>query len=317
MKRLVIGAVVIVVAAGLWFAFQGPEYSPLEFYGTIEARQIRVGSLVSGRVAEVLVEEGDSVSEGEVLVRLSGSLLEPQMKEQEARVDEARAALDRVTTGPRREEINRARIAWERAEKDRVRIQGMLAQNLGSQKEYDDAAAAAESAKESYEELQRGSRSEDERMASSQVLEAEQRLAFLKEQLAETEVKAPAHGLVEALDLRPGDIVAANSPMALILEPTQLWVRFYVPETMLGRVQVGQRAHCKIDTFSDREFSGHVSDIRDYAEYTPRNVQTRDLREYQVFAVKLLLDPAPELRPGMSATVNLEAAAGAAEASTD
>jgi multidrug resistance efflux pump len=315
-KRLVIVAVVIVAAAAIWFALQGPPYAPLEFYGTIEARQIRVGPLVSGRVAEVLVDEGDSVSAGQVLVRLSGSLLEPQVKEQEARVEEAAAALDRVVTGPRREEINRARIAWERAEKDRLRIQELLSQHLGSQKEYDDAAAAAESAKESYEELQRGSRSEDERAASSRLLEAEHRLAFLKEQLAETDVKSPARGLVEALDLRPGDIVAANSPVALILEPDQLWVRFYVPETVLGRVQVGQRAHCTIDTFADREFSGRVSDIRDYAEYTPRNVQTRDLREDQVFAVKLVLDPAPELRPGMTATVHLEAPA-AAGARTD
>jgi len=301
-------AVVIVVTAAVWFSLQGPSYSPLEFYGTIEARQIRVGPLVGGRVSDVLVEEGDSVVAGQVLVRLSGSLFEPQVKEQEARVEETRAALDRVVTGPRREEINRARIAWERAEKDRARIEGLLGQNLASKKEYDDASAAAASAKESYEELQRGSRSEDERIARSRLQEAEYRLAYLQEQLAETNIESPARGLVEALDLRPGDIVAANTPVALILEPEQLWVRFYVPETSLGRVQVGQKANCRIDTFPDRDFPGHVSDIREYAEYTPRNVQTRDLREDQVFAVKCVLESAPELKPGMAATVILEEA---------
>ncbi len=316
MKRLVVVAVVIVVAAAVWFSLQGPGYSPLEFYGTIEARQIRVGPLVGGRVSEVLVEEGDSVVTGQVLVRLSGSLFEPQVNEQEARVEEARAALDRVVTGPRREEINRARIAWERAEKDRARIEGLLGQNLASKKEYDDASAAAASAKESYEELQRGSRSEDERIARSRLQEAEYRLAYLQEQLTETNIESPARGLVEALDLRPGDIVAANTPVALILEPEQLWVRFYVPETSLGRVQVGQKANCRIDTFPDRDFPGHVSDIREYAEYTPRNVQTRDLREDQVFAVKFVLESAPELKPGMAATVILEEAA-AAGASAD
>jgi len=315
-KRLVVVAVVIVVAAAVWFSLQGPGYSPLEFYGTIEARQIRVGPLVGGRVSEVLVEEGDSVVTGQVLVRLSGSLFEPQVNEQEARVEEARAALDRVVTGPRREEINRARIAWERAEKDRARIEGLLGQNLASKKEYDDASAAAASAKESYEELQRGSRSEDERIARSRLQEAEYRLAYLQEQLTETNIESPARGLVEALDLRPGDIVAANTPVALILEPEQLWVRFYVPETSLGRVQVGQKANCRIDTFPDRDFPGHVSDIREYAEYTPRNVQTRDLREDQVFAVKFVLESAPELKPGMAATVILEEAA-AAGASAD
>ena len=69
---------------------------------------------------------------------------------------------------------------------------------------------------------------------------------------------------------------------------------------------MGQKARCRIDTFPDRDLPAHVADIREYAEYTPRNVQTRDLREDQVFAVKLVLDPAPELKPGMAVTVNLE-----------
>lgn len=310
MKRILAAGLLIIVAAVAWFSLNGPSYQPLEFYGTLEARLIRVGSLVGGRVSDVLVEEGDSVAAEQVLVTLESALLEPQIKEQEARVEETRAALDKVVTGPRKEEINRARIAWERAEKDRVRIQGLLEQKLAPQKDYDDAAAVAQSAFEYYDELQRGSRSEDERMARSRLEQASQRLVYLQEQLAETRVESPVRGTVEALDLRPGDIVAANGTVALILEPEQIWVRFYVPETQLGRVQVGQAAQCEIDTYPGRIFAGRVTDIRDYAEFTPRNVQTRDLREDQVFAVKITIDPAPELKPGMAVTVLLEEAGG-------
>lgn len=308
MKRLVVIALLIIASAVAWFSFNGPAFLPLEFYGTIEARQVRVGSLVGGRVAAVLVQEGDTVVSGQVLVKLESTLLGHQVREQEARVEQAQAALDKVLTGPRREEINRARIAWERAEKDRARLQGLLEQKLAPQKDYDDAAAAAQSALETYDELQRGNRSEDERVVRFRLEEAGHRLAFLREQMAETEVRSPARGTVEALDLRPGDIVAASAPVASILEPDQLWVRFYVPETDLGRVHVGQAAHSEIDTYPGRFFPGRVTDVRDVAEFTPRNVQTRDLREDQVFAVKVTLDLAPELKPGMAATVHLQEA---------
>jgi multidrug resistance efflux pump len=308
MKRMVIVALLVMAGAVAWFSLNDAVNHSLEFYGTIEARHIRVGSLVGGRVAEVLVQEGDSVSAGQLLVRLETALLEPQVREQEARLAEAQAALDRVITGPRKEEINRARIAWERADKDRVRLEGLVAQNLASQKEYDDAQALAQSALETYDELQRGSRSEDERIARSRLNEAEQRLAYLRTQLAETEVKSPADGLLEAFDLRPGDMVGVAAPVALILEPGELWVRFYVPETQLGRVHLGQEAEIEIDSHPGHEFAAQVTDIRHYAEFTPRNVQTRELREDLVFAVKVTPKPAPELKPGMAATVRLKEA---------
>jgi HlyD family secretion protein len=311
MKRLLIIGVLIIAVAAVWFSLNGPAYKPLDFYGTVEARQVRVGSLVGGRIAQVLVQEGDTVTAGQVLVRFESKLLDPQIREQESRVEQAKAALDKVQTGPRREEINRAKIAYDRAEKDRVRLQGLLEQKLAPQKDYDDAAAAAQSAFETYDELQRGSRSEDERMAQAGLDEAGFRLAYLKQQLAETEVTSPANGTVEALDLRPGDIVAPSGTVALVLEPSELWVRFYVPETQLGRVHVGQVAQSEIDTFPGRLFPGRITDVRNYAEFTPRNVQTRDLREDQVFAVKVSLEPARELKPGMAATVHLqEAGAG-------
>jgi multidrug resistance efflux pump len=83
-------------------------------------------------------------------------------------------------------------------------------------------------------------------------------------------------------------------------------VRVYVPEPQLGRVRVGQKAWLKVDTFPKREFPGKVVEIRTQSEYTPRNVQTLGQRMDQVFGVKVAIEPAPELRPGMAATVRLE-----------
>ncbi len=305
MRRLIL-PVVLIAGVFVWLVLRGGRDEAHVYSGTIEARDARVGSLVGGRVIEVLVEEGDSVQAGEVLVRLEGDLLMAQLGEQEARVAQAKAALDRVVSGPRREQIERARIEWDRAEKERKRLESLRAQSLTSDEAYDAAAAAAQSAFQAYKELRTGSRSEDEQEARAAWEEAQNRLAYLHRQLAETEVRSPTRGVVQTIDLRPGDIVPADQGIVAILAPNELWVRVFVPETRLGRVRVGQPVDVFVDTFPTRAFPARVASVSSRAEYTPRNVQTVEQREDQVFAVKLDIEEAPELKAGMTATVRLE-----------
>lgn len=307
MRRLILPLLVI-AGVFVWLVLRGGRVDERAYSGTIEARDARLGSLLGGRVLAVLVEEGDSVQAGDILVRLDGDLIAAQVGEQEARVRQAKANLDRVVSGPRREEIERARIEWERAEKERKRQEALLQQSLTSDESYDGAAAASQSAFQSYEQLRTGSRSEDERQARAAYDEAQGRLAYLNRQFAETEVRAPSPGIVQTLDLRPGDIVAPNQGVVAVLEPSELWVRVFVPETRLGLVQVGQAASVYIDTYPERAFPAHVASVSARAEYTPRNVQTVEQREDQVFAVKLDIDFAPEMKAGMTATVRFASA---------
>jgi multidrug resistance efflux pump len=306
MRRLIVPLVVI-VGIFAWLVIRGQRDENDRVYsGTIEARDAQVGSLMGGRVSEVLVEEGDSVRAGDVLVRFDRYLLDPQIREQESRVAQMRANLERVVTGPRREEVERARIQWEQAERDRARQEGLLEEKVTSQAAYDRALAEAQTLQQRYEELRRGSRGEDERQARAQLEAEEGRLATLKRQLDEMEVRAPANGFIQTMDLRPGDLIQPNQPVAAMLESDELWVRVYVPETELGHVTVGQKVDVHIDTFPARAFPAHISSVSERAEYTPRNVQTAKQREDQVFAVRLRIDPAPELKAGMTATVRLE-----------
>lgn len=306
MRRLVIPLIVIAAIFG-WLIYRSNRDGRADVYtGTIEARDAAVGSLTAGRVSEVLVEEGDSVHAGDVLVRFERYLLDPQIKEQQSRVAQMRANLERVTAGPRREQVERARIEWEQAERERVRQETLLKQKVTSQANYDRALADAQALQQAYEELRRGSRPEDEAQARAQLEAEEGRLASLERQLAETEVKAPATGVIQTMDIRPGDLLQPNQPVASLLETDELWVRVFVPETRLGRVNVGQPVDVHIDTFPERAFPAHVSSVSQRAEYTPRNVQTAEQREDQVFAVRLLIAPAPELKAGMTATVRFE-----------
>lgn len=306
-KRILILTLVLVAAGAAFWAFRfRAREKPFLLSGSIESRDAEVGSLLGGRVLKVHAEEGDHVAAGATLVTLETDLIEIQIREQRARLDEARALQARTRSGPRREDVARARADWENAERERGRYEALLDQGVIGQQQYDTAATRAKTAQEAYRELSRGSRSEDIAAAAAAVEREEGRLAYLMRQREEAVVRAPAAGIVEALDLRPGDLVAANQPVARILEPDQLWVRVYVPEPALGLVRVGQKAAITVDSFPKREFAGKIVEIRDRAEYTPRNVQTLDQRMDQVFGVKIEIGKAPELKPGMAAVVRLE-----------
>jgi multidrug resistance efflux pump len=291
-------------ALGWWFGVRKKE-KPLLLSGAIEARDVEVGSLLGGRVAKVLVEEGSRVSAGQPIIQFETDLVDLQIQQEKARVEQARANLDKALRGPRVEEIASARAQAENAERERLRQKALLDQGISPQQSYDAAATQAKTSQEAFKELERGNRPEDIAAARA-TLEAEQRqLGYLERQRAESVVAAPAAGVIESMDLRPGDLVAPNQPVAKMLEPSQMWVRVYVPEPLLGRVHVGQAAALTVDTFPKKEFPGKVVEIRTQSEYTPRNVQTLDQRMDQVFGVKVAIDPSPELKPGMAATVRL------------
>jgi multidrug resistance efflux pump len=282
------------------------EGDPLLLSGTVEARDVQVGSLVGGRVTKVHVDEGEVVKAGQLLVSLETDLLDLQIREQKAAVEQQRAHLTETVAGPRREETNRARVDWQNAELERKRLEALLHEGVIGRDQYDNQEAQARQKQETFEESARGNRPEDIDAARGALAQAEAHLGYLERQLEETKVLAPADGVIQTFDLRPGDLVAANQGLLSILETSQLWVRVYVPETQLGAVRMGDAAEVRVDTFKNRVYPGHIVEIRENAEYTPRNIQTVDLRNDQVFGVKVQIEPNPDLKPGMAALVTLK-----------
>ncbi len=294
-------------AAGYWYWQRERAAAPLVLSGSIETRQVRVGSLIGGRVAAVHTEEGAAVKAGDVLIEIDPGLIAPQVAEQKSRADAAKAALERTESGPRREDVERAKIAWQAAETDRKRFEALWRDGVIGRRDYDTALVAEATAKQTYLEKTRGSRSEDRAADTASLQAAQDRLSYLERQKDELVVRSPADGVVQAFDLRPGDLVAANQAVAAILERDQLWVRVYVPEPKLSAVRLGDAVEVAIDGTTKR-FPGRIVEIRDRAEYTPRNLQTQEQRMEQVFGVKVAVEPAPELKPGMAAFVHLKPA---------
>ena len=307
MKRVLIPALLLLLAAGAFFGFRlARKEKPLVLSGTVEARDAEVGSLVGGRVTAVRVDEGATVRKGQVLVELEPDFLDEQIRSQRGRVAAARADLTMALRGPRVEDIARARAEAERTERERARLEKLAADGVAPQRDFDAALAAARQARETLLEKERGSRPEEIEAARAAVAREEGQLAYLERRRQDLTVRAPADGVLQTIDLRPGDLVGAGQPVATILEPDQIWVRVYVPEPRLGLVRAGQKAHIRVDTFPGRDYPGRVVEIRQRGEYTPRNIQTLEQRMDQVFGVKVAIDPNPDIKPGMAATVRLE-----------
>ena len=304
--RVVIAIVVLAAAtAAVLYARRQREPKPLVLAGTLEARTVNVGSLVGGRVTRVHVDEGDRVVAGQILVTLETETLDRQIAEQQAVIAAARAELAKAVAGPRDEEIRSAQAIAANDERERRRQRALYNEGIVAKQVYDDAATKARTSAESLRMLREGTRKEDVAAARAQVERQERHLATLMKQHAETVVHSTVSGTVQSFGLRPGDIVAPNQTVAEILEPSQLWVRVYVPETLLGLVRVNMPVHVRVDTFPNIAFPARVATVASEGEYTPRNVQTRAQRAEQVFAVKVVLPPDPRLKAGMAAEVDL------------
>ena len=306
LKRLLPALVILAGAvATLLYMRRQNQPKPVVLAGTLEARTVNVGSLVGGRVVRVHVDEGNAVTTGQVLVTLETDTVDRQIAEQQAAIAASRAELAKALAGPRAEEVRKAAAIAENDERDRRRYARLYKDGVVAKELYDDAATKARTSAEDLGMLREGTRKEDITAARAAVEQQERRLATLAKQRNETVVRSTVSGTLQAFGLRPGDIVAPNQSVAEILESSQLWVRVYVPATLIGLVRVNMPVKVRVDTFREVWFNGRVSSVSSAGEYTPRNVQTRAQRAEQVFGVKVLVDPDPRLKAGMAAEVDL------------
>src|SRR5581483_11185758 len=206
-------------------------------------------------------------------------------------------------------ESDNAEIALQSANANRDAQKQMLTEleNGVRNEELQQAAGRAAEANASAKLVSSGARVEDLRAARGVVTAAQGRLDQIKTAIDELTIRAPRAGRIEALSLRPGDILPPASTAATILEEDQLYVRVYIPETRLGLIKVGDEVPVKVDTWPDRAFKGKVEHIASVGEYTPRNLQTADERANQVFAVRVgLVEGRQDLRAGMAASVDVK-----------
>jgi HlyD family secretion protein len=300
--RIVV-VVVVVIAAALWLLSRR-QVGTRAVSGTVEVDEVHVASRYGGRVERIHAQEGDALTNQQILIDLDAAELR-------ARRDYNAAVLEELEHGPRPAEIDAAKHDWESlaaqlefAKAEAVRAEDLFAKKVNSTSDLEDATSRArtleqstDAAKRRYDLLAEGTRPE-------RITQARAQLAEMDAQLGESQIVAPGDSVLEVLTVKVGDVLAANREVATLLYTQHLWVRVYVPEPWLGLIQLGQTVPVRTDS-SKEEFTGTVEQINRAAEFTPRNVQTVEDRVRQVFGVKIRLPgDTGKLRAGMSVDVS-------------
>jgi HlyD family secretion protein len=327
MRRVVlVGALLVVIGllAGLawWFNHRNSAPREVVLYGNVDLRQVQLSFNNSERIAEILVQEGERVRKGQVLARLDTRRLEPQVAQAEAQTAAQRQVVQRLRSGSRPEEIAQARANVDSAKADAVnarqqyeRIKSAAEISAGRavrQQDVDSAKAALQVAEAKLVVNQRalelaviGPRKEDIAEAEARLRANEAQLALLRQQLVDAQLLAPIDAIVRTRILEPGDMASPQKPVFSLAITDPKWVRAYVPESNLGRLHEGMSAAVGVDSFP-RRLEGWVGFISPVAEFTPKTVQTEELRTSLVYEVRVFVkDPSDELRLGMPATVYL------------
>lgn len=325
-KRLSIACVFIALVAfgvGMVFLRQSSETSGLVLYGNVDQRQVELAFLDVERVAEVLVEEGEEVQKGQVLARLETRRLRDRIRVAEAGVLAASAQLEKLLNGSRPEEKEQARAQravaiaeLSYAEKQYRRLTEIAANSRGTgvrKSEIDQAFSQLNAAKarlhlqeNTVRLAEIGPRQEEIAQAKALLEERVSTVVQLKNQLLDAELKSPAHSRVNRRLLEPGDMAQPQRAVFSLLVLSPKWVRVYVDEAHMGMVKTGKKAVVRADSLPDA-IPGTVSFLSSIAEFTPKSVETTELRTSLVYEVRIRVDDKQDLlRLGMPVTVDLE-----------
>ncbi len=316
-------AAVGVVAIYFWLppSGKGDGDGRLALYGNIDIREAQLAFNGSEHIAEILVQEGDRVAKGQLLARLHPELLEARLAEAEAAVEAQRQVVARLEAGSRPEEIRKAEAELEAARAEAKaaydsyrRVAKLLERQLASPQDEEQARSQADAAAAQVKAVQAtlallkaGARKEDIAAARAQLAAREAALKLARQQLSDASLYAPADGIIRNRILEPGDMAFPQSPVLTLAFLDPVWVRAYLPEPMLGRVRLGATAWITTDSYPDKRYQGWVGYVSPTAEFTPKTVQTPELRTRLVYSVRIFAcNPDGELRLGMPASVEIE-----------
>ncbi len=274
--------------------------------GVIEATEVTVNAKLGGEITKLAVDEGAEVHKGDLLASIDRDALNIQLRQAEANVDAASAQLRLAKRGARTEDTKLAEANLRFAEKEFKRAEELFRQRGITKRQYDDAKTRFEVAKQTYEKLKHGLLPEEIESAAARLRLAEAQRDLVDKYIADTSVTAPVDGTVTRKSIEEGDHVLANAQLFRISRLATVNLMIYVSEMELARVKLGQRANVFIDAQPNKPIPGKVVYISPVAEFTPKNVQTKDDRTKLVFGVKLEIPNSDRiLKPGMPADAEL------------
>ena len=295
--------------------------------GNVDVHQVELAFRVSGRISAVKVQEGDKVSAGQVVAELDPVPFQTDVDSAKADVAQAQAQLDKTRRGFRVEEVEQARanVAQRAADLENARVtlqrqEQLVAAGLVTHQQIDDAQArvhmtdAALAAARGQLTLElHGSRIEDIEAQEAMLASARARLEKAQTSLSDATLLAPSNGIISVRARELGAIVQAGQTVYTLTLNDPVWIRAYVSNARLGRIKPGMPVRVTIDSVPGRQYDGTVGFISPEAEFTPKTVQTEQVRDDLVYRIRVIAsDPDNVFRQGMPVTVLIAAAAAVA-----
>jgi len=325
-RRLPLVILVLLLCAGVGFWYlqthrRSATPGLLQLYGNVDIREVNLGFRVTGRLKAVLRDEGDAVRAGDVLARLDDEPYRHELDGAHQQVNSLKARLQLLEAGNRPEEIAQARaqvhereVSFANAERIYKRQQELFVSRTVSVQERDDAEAAYQeaesrlhSAREQLKLLEAGFRTEDITQAKADLARAQSAENTAELHMEDTVLKAPAEGVVLTRAQEPGAILQTGTTVLTVSLQKPVWVRAYIEEPELGKIHPGTTAAVLTDSRPGKEYRGTIGYISPRAEFTPKSVETPELRTSLVYRLRVVVEDADEgLRQGMPVTVRIK-----------
>ena len=332
-RRIIVVVVLALVLAAGGFAYlrlhRPVATATLTLYGNVDIREVQPTFNASGHITAMPVQEGAVVKRGELIATLDDTRYAASLAQAKAQMRNAQEALAKLLAGLRPEEIAQSKATMDALEvtyrNDDVnyrRAAALTKTGAGTIQQRDDAKAAFDAARQQYEAARqawilavKGPRVEDIAAARAAWQAAVAAVALAQREFDNTRLYAPSDGVVEDRILEPGDMASPSAPVFTIALPSPLWVRAYVPEGDLGRTRLGMAATVETDSYPGRVYHGWIGYLSPTAEFTPKTVETSELRTALVYQLRVYVcDGRGELRLGMPATVHIDLSQPAANA---
>ncbi len=323
-RKVVIPVLLLSLIAGAVYYFRiKEEKAPsniLHLYGNIDIRQVQLAFHDTGRIKQLLVDEGSRVKAGDLVGIMDPVRYEAEVKRLEAQLEMEKWIVTKLHHGSRPQEIEeaKAKVAADKAvvvdaEKTYERISNLASTNYVAKQKLDDARAALKAAKDKLKIDEKalelaiiGPRQEDIAAAEAKFKSIQAALDLARQKLADTKLYAVSGGIIQDRIMEPGDMAFPSTPVFILALDDPMWVRAYVPEPDLGKISEGMKATITTDSYPGKKYVGWIGFISPTSEFTPKNVETPELRTRLVYQVRVYVcDPTRELRLGMPATVTI------------
>jgi len=292
----------------------------IEASGVIEANSVLLSAKSVGEISSICFEEGSKIKAGDTLLIIDSENLRYQLKQTEGGTLIAQSQLSLLQNGVRKEDIIQAEmmlkqteVAFEQAKRDFERMDNLFRTNSITKKQLDDAndklsiaSSQFNSANENLKKLKHLARPEEIKQAEGRLQQTLASEELLKKSIRDCYIISPINGFITKMFVRKGETVSMMSSIAKVVDLRVVDLTIYVSESELGLVKLGQTAKIKNDTYPEKEYNGKIIYISPEAEFTPKNIQTKDERTKLVFAVKLRVDnPDFDLKVGMPADAKI------------